>query len=65
MISFRYNAACAVDFWTAVIDRTGNSKFPVDKACEEREKAKALFRAAEQEDELERMRLSGDVLSDV
>lgn len=56
----RYNASMAVDLWTAVINRTGQSKYPVEKAIEERAKARQLFVAAESEEEVERMQLSED-----
>lgn len=37
----------AMQFWNVVIERTGTSRFPIDKAREQHRVAEAMFEVAE------------------
>ena len=48
-----YHAAMAIEAWEAVINRTGVSRFPIEKAERELELAKQLLEVAHSAVELE------------
>jgi hypothetical protein len=42
---YRYHAERAIQLWTVVIERTGTSRFDIEKAKEEQQITKEAFRA--------------------
>jgi hypothetical protein len=42
---YSYHAQRAIQFWTVVIERTGTSRFDIEKAKEQRKVTEEAFRA--------------------